>query len=144
VSVPLWTAADYRLADDLVDTFFSIAHPRFPMFDPMNIRERLTAPDTHPEGPLGHNLIAVAIAFGARFSDHPTINKDREEFTGRDITRDRRPRSRLVQLLVVRTREVAETTKTHRIRTLDNVRVLVLLEAMSARVSSHHPFSARS
>ena len=99
----------------------------------MRVRARIASPDMHPEGPLPHNLLAVAIAFGARFSEHPAIDKDREECTARDKRHDLRTRSRMVQLLVIRAREVAETWKTHRIRSLDNVRVLVLLETMSAR-----------
>jgi hypothetical protein len=103
------------------------------MFDPIDIRARIASPDTHPDGPLPHALLAVAIAFGARFSDHPAINKDREECTSKDGRHDRRMRSRIVQLLVIRAREVAEARKTHRVRSLDNVRVLVLLESMTAR-----------
>lgn len=136
MSKPLST--DRRLADDLVDTFSTVVHPRFPLLDLFNIRARLASPDTHPDGPVPHNLLAVAIAFGGRFSDHSIINHDREECMTRDETNQGRPgrvppRSRLVQLLVVRAREVVEVQKTHRIGSLVNVQVLTLLEYLVAR-----------
>lgn len=131
-------AADGRLADDLVDTFFSLVHPRFAMLDPPNIRARLSSPDTHPDGPVPHGLLAVAIAFGGRFSDHSIINADREECMTRDEMEHggpgkAPPRSRLVQLLVVRAREVVEVQKTHRVGSLVNVQVLIMVEALLAR-----------
>lgn len=125
------------LADDLVESFFTFANPRFPMLDPVAVRSRLISPDTHPEGPLPLNLLAVIIAFGARFSDNLVINADREECMGGDEAAygagQRPPRSRLVQLLVIRAREVVEVQKTHRIASITNVQVLVLLELMLGR-----------
>ena len=113
------------------------------MFDPPSIRARLANPDTHPQGPVPHNLLAVLIAFGARFSDHPVINADREECMGRDEAAygagQRPPRSRIVQLLVIRAREVLDVQKTMRISTINNTQVLVLAEALFAR--EHLPSS---
>lgn len=129
--------ADVRLTDDLVESFFSIVHPRFAMYDPVAIRARLAAPDTHQDGPLPHNLLAVAIAVGARFSDHPVISADRTACRDRDVRQYGEgkcpPRSRLVQMLVIRAREVVEVNKTHRIACLNNVQVLILAEAMCGR-----------
>ena len=105
------------------------------MLDPASFRARFAAPDAHPDGPLPHNLVAVIMAFGSRFSDHPIIAHDRDEFTARDNHQDDRSRSRIVQLLVIRAREIAEATKTHRVASIDNVQVLILLESLCARTS---------
>ena len=77
----------FSLADDLIESFFSIVHPRIPMLDPASFRARFAAPDDHPDGPLPHNLVAVIMAYGSRFSDHPIIAHDRDELTARDDTR---------------------------------------------------------
>ena len=123
-----------RLADDLVESFFSLAHPRFAMFDPIHIRARLAQPDAHSDGAVPHNLLAIAIAFGARFSDHPAIDADREECLHRDETISgpghKPPRSRMIQMLIIRAREVIEVQKTFRIPTLNNVQVLIIAEAL--------------
>lgn len=82
-------------------------------------------------------MLAVAIAFGSRFSAHPIINDDREECMGRDEVAygagKRPPRSRIVQLLVIRAREVVEAQKTYRIGNLNNVQVLFYTEFLVAR-----------
>jgi hypothetical protein len=97
-------------------------------------------------------MLALAIAMGARFSDNPIIAHDRDEMSERDeeviqlahsqseglpsSERDRqrgRTRSRIVQLLVARAREVIEVCKTHRIATLENCQVLSLLEVLLGR-----------
>lgn len=49
----------------------------------------------------------------------------------------RPPRSRLVQLLVVRAREVVEVQKTYRIGGLLSIQVLVLMESLLAREILH-------
>lgn len=108
------------------------------MLDPVNIRARLSAPDTHPDGPVPHNLLAVAIAFGGRLSEHSIVNADREECMTRDEASyggagRMPPRSRLAQLLIIRAREVVEVQKTHRIGSLGNSQVLVMLESLLAR-----------
>lgn len=104
-------------------------------------------------------MLALAIAMGARFSDNPIIAHDRDEMSERDEEavllrhktseglpmreRDRqrgRTRSRIVQLLVTRAREVIETCKTHRIATLENCQVLSLLEVLLGRESACNPW----
>ena len=113
-------------------------------------------PDTHPAGPVPHAMLAIAVAMGARFSDNPIIAHDRDEISERDeeahlremsqtdvlTTRERerqrgRTRSRIVQLLVARAREVAEACKTHRIANLENCQMLSLLEVLLGRKSGH-------
>ena len=129
-----------RLADDLLETYFSIAHPRWPAFDPGHLKARFQSPDTHPDGPAEQPLIALCIAFGARFSDHPVIEADRNELAQRDEVQFgpgvRPPRSRLVQLLVIRCREVVEAHKCHRVRKLLNALILVNLEGLLGRKSA--------
>ena len=126
----------FRLAEDLLETFLSIVHIRFPILDPEDIRARFANPDTHPAGPLSHALLAVSLAFGARFSDNPIIASDREEISVR--MEGARTRSRLVQLLVVRAREVCEVRKTHRIVSDENCATLVLLEPLLGRTYISH------
>ena len=127
----------YSLADDLVETFLNIALPRFPAFDANELRARLREPDTHPAGPVEHPLLALAMAFGARFSDHPAVEADRQELTVRDQQEhgigNRPPRSRIIQLLVMRAREVIEVHKCHRVRHAPNALVLVLAESLFGR-----------
>jgi hypothetical protein len=128
-----------RLAEDLLETFLSIVHIRFPILDPEDVRTRFASPDTHPNGPLSHALLAVSLAFGARFSDNPAISSDRAEISMREA--GERTRSRIVQLMVVRTREVCEVRKIHRIVTNENCATLVLLEPLLGR---RFPISLRT
>lgn len=131
------------MADDLLDTYYSIVHIRLPILDPDEFRARFSDPDTHPDGPVYHPLLAVALAWGARFSDHSIIAADRDEITNRRRDgRDGRDgpdgqggpeRSRLVQLMIVRAREVAEVNKAFRVASLDNVRLAILMESLLAR-----------
>jgi hypothetical protein len=133
VRAPLRTDLWHRLADDLIETFFSIVHIRHPCLDPISFRERLHAPDTHPLGHLSHAFLAVTICLGARFSDNMVIAADREEMTERDNDPQGRSRSRIVQMLVIRSREVVEVCKILRKRSLENAQVLTLMESNLAR-----------
>ncbi|KAK8869613.1 hypothetical protein IAR55_000180 [Kwoniella newhampshirensis] len=121
-----------ELADQLLETFFSICHPRYPCYDLTTFRARFQSPNTHPDGPLSHTVLAVALAWGARFSDHPIISHDRQECSARDgdVARRGRTRSRLVGLMVIRAREVAETCKAFRAPKLENVQALMILEGL--------------
>ena len=125
------------MTDDFIDSFFSFAHPRFGVFDDAVVWQRLANPDAYG-GPLSHQIIATMIAFGARFSDHPVLVADREECIARDKAAGGGvnavvPRSRIGQLLVIRSREVVEENKSHRVICLDNAKVLFLLETTLAR-----------
>lgn len=124
------------LAEDLLDTYYSIVHIRFPILDPDEFRARFNDPDAFT-GAIYHPLLAVALAWGARFSDHPIIAADREEITNRRGVdgQDGPGRSRLVQLMIVRAREVAEVNKAFRRASLDNVRLAILMETLLARKS---------
>lgn len=124
------------LAEDLLDTYFSIVHIRLPLLEPEDFRARFIDPDCHPDGPLYHPLLAVALAWGARFSDHPIINADREETSAQpsgSSMPSQPSRSRMVQMLVIRAREVAEVNKAFRNAKVENVRLAILLEPLLAR-----------
>lgn len=84
-----------------------------------------------------HPLLAVALAWGARFSECPTLTSDREEVSARDGTSALKgfTRCRMVQLLVIRAREVSEVCKVFRNAKIENVQVGILLEPLLARES---------
>ncbi|WVQ98940.1 hypothetical protein IAU59_006072 [Kwoniella sp. CBS 9459] len=123
------------LADDLIETFFSIVHPRGPiLLNTDELRSRFASPDTHPSGPVTHALLAVILGWGARFSEHPVIISDREEVSARDmLIKPGRKRSRLVSLIVIRAREVAEWNRITRLPSLENSQTLFFLESLLAR-----------
>ncbi|KIY34418.1 hypothetical protein I305_03200 [Cryptococcus gattii E566] len=128
-----------KLADDLIDSYFSVAHIRNPCYDPPTFRARLCTPNTHPQGPIPHPILATALAWGARFSDHPVVQQDRNECSQRPSggeeheVREKgrgRKRSRLVQMAVIRAREVCEICRIWRIPSIENVKALVNLEGL--------------
>ncbi|KIS00878.1 hypothetical protein L804_02301 [Cryptococcus deuterogattii 2001/935-1] len=132
-----------KLADDLIDSYFSVAHIRNPCYDPPTFRARLCTPNTHPQGPIPHPILATALAWGARFSDHPVVQQDRNECSQRlsggeeNGVREKgrgRKRSRLVQMAVIRAREVCEICRIWRIPNIDNVKALVNLEGLLGQV----------
>lgn len=135
-----------RLADDLIDSYFSVAHIRNPCYDPPTFRARFCTPNTHPQGPIPHPILATALAWGARFSDHPVVQQDRNECSQRlsggeeNGVREKgrgRKRSRLVQMAVIRAREVCEICRIWRIPNIDNVKALVNLEGLLGRKSPY-------
>jgi hypothetical protein len=75
----------------------------------------------------------VALAWGARFSESNILVSDREEMTARD--QKGVSRCRVVQLLVIRAREVGEVWKAFRSARMDNVSVGILMEPLLARKS---------
>ncbi|OXG21701.1 hypothetical protein C366_01384 [Cryptococcus neoformans Tu401-1] len=128
-----------KLADDLIDSFFSVAHIRNPCYDPPTFRARLYTPNTHPQGPIPHPILATALAWGARFSDHPVIQQDRDECSQRRSSGEEhgvqekgrgRKRSRLMQMAVIRAREVCEICRIWRIPSIDNVKALLNLDGL--------------
>jgi hypothetical protein len=117
------------LAEDLFNTFLKIVHTRIQLLDPDLVRAQFENPDTHTEGPLSHSLLAVILAFGARFSTNPIITSDRQESTDRQALEGTvKPKSRMIQLLVIRAKEVVEVWKCHRIASVENAHVLIYLE----------------
>lgn len=129
--------ADDSLADELLDSFFQITHIRYPLLDLDQFRAQFNDPDTHPDGALYHPLLAVALAWGARFSESNILVADREGMTARD--QKGLSRCRVVQLLVIRAREVGEVWKAFRNAKMDNVILGILMEPLLARKSTRCP-----
>jgi hypothetical protein len=75
----------------------------------------------------------VALAWGARFSESHILVADREEMVARD--QKGVSRCRVVQLLVIRAREVGEVWKAFRSAKMDNVFLGILMEPLLARKS---------
>ena len=124
------------MAEKFFEHVFFIQRARFASLDRARLRARFAFPDGHPEGPIPDNLLAVMIAFGSRFTPLDTLDLDREECMDRDEMNgrvQRPPRSRIVQLVMIRTREVVEVQKTHRIPSLENIQVLSFMETLLAR-----------
>jgi hypothetical protein len=117
----------------LLDSFFQITHIRYPLLDPDQFRAQFNDPDTHPDGALYHPLLAVVLAWGARFSESNILVADREEMVARD--QKGVSRCRVVQLLVIRAREVGEVWKAFRNAKMDNVILGILMEPLLARES---------
>lgn len=122
------------LAIELIDSFFAIINSRLPLLEPQSFMSRFTSPMTDPGGPLPHPLLAVVLAFGAKFAENAHITSDRDETSARDpegVTG--RTRSRMVQLLAIRAREVAEVGKVWRVPTVSNTQTLILMEGLMSR-----------
>ncbi|KLT46287.1 hypothetical protein CC85DRAFT_59374 [Cutaneotrichosporon oleaginosum] len=126
----LWAAGEVeleRVAQDLIDTFFQVVHSRLPILEEPEFRTLYLDPDAAMGGPLSPALLAVVLAFGARFTEHATFVADREEISGREGDPGR---SRMTQLLVIRAREIVEASKAFRVATLVNAQTLMILEGL--------------
>ncbi|EKM51982.1 uncharacterized protein PHACADRAFT_212595 [Phanerochaete carnosa HHB-10118-sp] len=126
---------------DLVEVFFQIVHTRLPLLNPAQFRARLqyglqtrnplgsASPDANGfssgqssnNKPLHNALVATVISWGAKFSEHPLLVKDRERNRGQ---------SSLAKTLINRTRDLAEDLKVHRVPNADHVVVALLIEPM--------------
>ena len=78
-------------------------------------------------GVYWHRLVAVVIAWGAKFSEHPLLVKDRERNRGQSL---------LAKALINRVRDLAEDLKVHRVPNADHVVVALLIEPMQNRESA--------
>lgn len=85
---PPMTVAESRLANatarfdfvsDLIETYFSIVHIRYPILDPQEFRQRFHHHTQELGGPPPEILVAVMLAWGAKFSENPIIVADRRE-----------------------------------------------------------------
>ncbi|KAI0693984.1 hypothetical protein BC835DRAFT_1043215 [Cytidiella melzeri] len=127
-------------AFDLVEVFFQIVHTRLPLLNPSQFRARLqhSLQTISPYAPIDRNayespesssaykqphnaLVAVVISWGAKFSEHPLLVKDRARNNGQ---------SWLARTLINRTRELSEDLKVHRVPSADHVVVALLIEPM--------------
>lgn len=82
------TAAESRLVNataradfvsDLIETYFSIVHIRYPIIDADKFRSRFHNHTPELGGPPPDVLVAVILAWGAKFSENPIIVADRLE-----------------------------------------------------------------
>ncbi|PWN50135.1 hypothetical protein IE53DRAFT_362612 [Violaceomyces palustris] len=89
------TTAELRLLDttlrdefvsDLIETYFSVVHIRIPFVNPHVFKKRYHERSPELGGPPADVLVAVVIAFGAKFSENPIVVADREE-SARELQR---------------------------------------------------------
>lgn len=126
------------LVSDLIETFFNIVHIRMPLLNPTFFRMRYHGQD--PEGCPSDALLAVVIAWGAKFSENPIIVADRQESlqdhqrqigASPNATDARvRGKSRIAEDLVLKAQEVLERAKVHRIASVENVQAMLLIEPL--------------
>lgn len=83
------------------------------------------ANETHHHA-LHPALLATVLAWGSKFSEHPILVEDREGCNGR---------SRISRMLFVKTLEIAESEKVHRVPSSDHVVISLLLEPLRGRKS---------
>ena len=94
-----------------------------PLLSPTLFRQQFRSPSPLSQPP--HVTVALVLAWGAKFSEHPIIAMDREETSALMMDRNReggsRSRSRLVRLLVVRAQEVLEANRAFRVAKVENL-----------------------
>ncbi len=82
------TSAELHLLDrqrredfvnDLVETYFSVVHARLPLLNPQTFRKRYYERSEELGGPPSDIILAIVIAWGAKFSENPLIAQDRSE-----------------------------------------------------------------
>ena len=82
------TSAELHLLDrqrredfvnDLVETYFSVVHARLPLLNPQTFRKRYYERSPELGGPPSDIILALVIAWGAKFSENPLIAQDRTE-----------------------------------------------------------------
>lgn len=91
---------------------------RTPYIVDKNVRHRWHNPQSS-KGPLPNIAIALILAWGARFSEHPIIVQDREECS-RGLPNGRK-RSRIVELLTFRYERIVELDALYRVYNVQNV-----------------------
>jgi hypothetical protein len=116
-----------------VEVFFQIVHTRLPLLNPALFRKRLQAqlsPSHNPQSSsrdekIPHPaLVAVVIAWGTKFSEHPLLVADRRRPGGQSL---------LSKMLIDRTRDLAEALKVHRVPSEDHVVIGLLIEPLQNR-----------
>lgn len=127
-----------EFAVDLVEVYFQIVHSRLPLLDPAQFRSRLNFHTGSPrlllgskqEDPIHPALIATVLAWGAKFSEHPLLVADRNQNKGQSL---------LAKALIDRCRELAESTKVHRIPHEDHVVIALLIEPLQCQDPTVEP-----
>jgi len=115
-------------------------HARLPFLNPTHFRARLnvnvpqyasiyannpSASGASAEESLHPALMATVIAWGAKFSEHPLLVADRLNSSTRQ--------SGLAKTLIIRSREVAEALKVHRVPAAEHVVIALLIEPLQSR-----------
>ncbi|KZT42624.1 hypothetical protein SISSUDRAFT_1116876 [Sistotremastrum suecicum HHB10207 ss-3] len=135
-----------EFALDLVEVYFQICHTRMPLLSPdefrndlrkcipSNLLAQLTMPVSFLQAPQIHSadpdrtvhpaLLAIVLAWGAKFSEHPILVQDRTENGGRSC---------IAQTLLSKSREVAEAEKVHRVATPDHIVTALLMEPLQSQ-----------
>jgi hypothetical protein len=116
-----------RFTLDLVEVFFQIVHTRIPLLNPEQFRSRLQLqPSASPTNipPLHPALVAVVIAWGTKFSEHPLLVADRKRPNGQSL---------MAKTMIDRARDLAEALKVHRLPSSDHVVIALLIEPLQSR-----------
>ncbi|KIO24240.1 hypothetical protein M407DRAFT_26355 [Tulasnella calospora MUT 4182] len=150
---PDWGDVSKKLSDDafltefaydLIEVYMQICHTRQPILDPKEFRARfrhslptslipsqsITADSPTPPGnfePIPPALLAVVIAWGSKFSEHPLILMDRNQNGGR---------SRISRALVTRAFEIAEAERVYRITTPENIITCMVIEGIQSHAKT--------
>ncbi|PIL22842.1 transcription factor [Ganoderma sinense ZZ0214-1] len=77
-----------------------------------------------PQKPVHPALVAVVIAWGAKFSEHPLFVADRHQ---------NRNQSAFAKVLINRARDLAEDMKVHRMPSADHVVIALLIEPLQSQ-----------
>jgi len=110
-----------------VEVFFQIVHTRIPLLNPEQFRSRLQLqPSASPTNipPLHPALVAVVIAWGTKFSEHPLLIADRKRPNGQSL---------MAKTMIDRARDLAEALKVHRLPSSDHVVIALLIEPLQSR-----------
>lgn len=76
------------------------------------------------------SLVAVVIAWGAKFSEHPLFIADRHQ---------NRSQSAFAKVLINRARDLSEDMKVHRVPSADHVVIALLIEPLQSRECGSEP-----
>ncbi|PWZ02621.1 hypothetical protein BCV70DRAFT_182835 [Testicularia cyperi] len=68
-----------EFVNDLVETYFSVVHARMPLLNPQTFKKLYYSRSTELGGAPSDVLLAIIIAWGAKFSENPLIASDRSE-----------------------------------------------------------------
>lgn len=145
-----------EVANDLIESYFQVrARP----VSPLELRTfahagRCHSQIVHIRMPLlaqsvfksefessqaSHVKLAVVLALGAKFSEHPIIVMDRDQTSDPTVTVSingspvTKRTSRLVRLLVARAQQVLEVHRAYRSPTIDNIQACLLMEGLLNR-----------
>ncbi|KAL1713034.1 hypothetical protein EV715DRAFT_212549 [Schizophyllum commune] len=120
-------AARAELAADLAEVYLQIVHPRLPLLNPARLRAQIRAqPFRTTPLPIHPALLAVVLAWGAKFAEHPLLLADRALPAHNGA-------SFLASALIARTRALAEALAVHRIPSPDHILCALLLEPLQSQ-----------